>query len=116
MTDGTGTTLYSYIPVTFPPLPGAGQLASVDGPLDNDIITYGYDELRRRVRTSINQVTSAKTNDAANRLVTESNALGTFAFGYDGGSARMTAEAYPNGQTGAWSYMDNFHDVDPAAD
>src|SRR5437867_9803908 len=43
MTDGIGTTTYGYNPVTVPPLLGAGLLATVDGPLDNDTITYFYD-------------------------------------------------------------------------
>ena len=51
MTDGTGTTLYSYNPITGTPTLGANQLASVDGPLPNDTITYAYDELGRRVST-----------------------------------------------------------------
>lgn len=38
MTDGTGSTLYSYNPITGTPALGAGQLAGVDGPLPNDTI------------------------------------------------------------------------------
>lgn len=41
---GVGTTSYGYLAVTNTQL-GAGQLASVDGPLANDTITYTYDEL-----------------------------------------------------------------------
>src|SRR5262249_53449063 len=52
MTDGTGTTTYSYNPVAAIPGLGANQLASVDGPLPNDTITYGYDELGRRISTA----------------------------------------------------------------
>ena len=39
MVDGTGTTTYAYnpIPSVAPPL-GAGRLASVDGPLTNDVM------------------------------------------------------------------------------
>src|SRR5262249_7860290 len=40
--DGTGTTTYAYYPVTTPPALGATRLASVDGPLTNDTITYQY--------------------------------------------------------------------------
>src|SRR5262249_3889733 len=40
MVDGTGTTAYAYNPVTTTPALGAGQLASVDGPLSNDTIVY----------------------------------------------------------------------------
>ena len=47
MTDGTGTTSYSYHLIAVPPALGAGQLASVDGPLANDTVSYTYDELGR---------------------------------------------------------------------
>ena len=56
MTDGTGTTLLRLNPITGSPALGAGQLASVAGPLPNDTITYQYDELGRRVSTAINGV------------------------------------------------------------
>src|SRR5207249_10483806 len=39
MTDGAGSTLYSYIPITDPPVMGAGRLGSIDGPLENDTMT-----------------------------------------------------------------------------
>jgi hypothetical protein len=46
MTDGIGTTSYTHRPVG---QLGAGALASVDGPLVDDTLTYGYDELGRVV-------------------------------------------------------------------
>src|SRR6185503_1915217 len=69
MTDGTGATLYSYNPITGTPALGAGMLASVDGPLANDTITYSYDELGRTVQRAINGVGSAMTFDATGRPV-----------------------------------------------
>jgi RHS repeat-associated protein len=104
MTDGIGTTFYSYAPITATPALGAGQLASVDGPLPNDTITYGYDELGRRVGTAINGVLSTMTYDAAGRVVGESNALGTFTRAYDGSSGRLALEMFPNGLTAERSY------------
>ncbi len=56
MTDGIGTTTYNYLPIAAPPVLGAGRLASVDGPLTNDTVTYVYDELGRPVQTAINGV------------------------------------------------------------
>jgi YD repeat-containing protein len=38
MTDGTGSTVYAYNPITGSPSLGAGRIASVDGPLSNDTI------------------------------------------------------------------------------
>jgi RHS repeat-associated protein len=110
ITDGTGTTLYSYNPVAVSPNLGAGQLASVDGPLPNDTITYEYDELGRRVSTAIDGVATRRTFDAADRVISETNALGLFAYTYDGASRRVLSETAPNGQTSAFSYEDNLHD------
>ncbi len=47
MADGTGLTAYGYNPVAAPPALGSARLASVDGPLANDTISYSYDELGR---------------------------------------------------------------------
>ena len=110
MTDGTGTTLYSYIPVTETPPPGAGQLASVDGPLPNDTITYAYDELSRPIQTSIDGVATLNSYDAAGRIDGVTNALGSFQYTYDAGSGRRLLESFPNGQTMTAAYGDNLHD------
>jgi len=104
MIDGVGTTFYEYVPITSTPTLGAGQLASMDGPLPNDIITYGYDELGRRVSTAINGVASTIGYDAAGRLVSETNALGTFTRTFDGSSGRVVLEMLPNGQSAERSY------------
>jgi RHS repeat-associated protein len=110
MTDGIGTTLYSYTPIAAAPALGAGQLASVDGPLPNDTITYAYDELGRRISTAINGVALAMTYDAAGRVSGETNALGTFSRAYDGTSPRMLTNNYPNGQREERSYAGNLED------
>ena len=110
MTDGVGTTHYAYAPITAAPALGAGQLASVDGPLPNDTITYGYDELGRRISTAINGVASAMTYDAAGRVMGETNALGAFSRAYDGTSSLMVLHSFPNGQTEERGYGDNLED------
>jgi len=112
MADGTGITTYGYISITSPLVLGAGKLASEIGPLPNDTINYSYDELGRRVQTAINGVASTRTFDAAGRIIGETNALGSFSYGYDGSSARLTSEIFPNGQLGARTYLDNSHDFD----
>ena len=113
MTDGTGTTHYRYFPIPIDriSLLGAGQPTSVDGPLPNDTISYGYDELGRRVRTDINGVASTVTLDAAGRITSATNALGTFNYTYDGSSLRQTSQSYPNGQTTERSYAGNLQDL-----
>jgi RHS repeat-associated protein len=110
MTDGTGTTLYSYNPITTTPTLGANQLASVDGPLPNDTITYAYDELGRRVSTAINGVASVMIYDASGRVVGETNALGNFTHAYDGASERLLTNAFPNGLTVERGYAGNLED------
>jgi RHS repeat-associated protein len=111
MTDGIGTTRYSYVPVTGNSALGAGRLASVDGPLPEDTISYAYDELGRRVSTAINNgVASTMSYDAAGRLVGETNALGTFAYGYDGTSRRLSSRFLPNSQVEERQYGGNLLD------
>ena len=68
-------------------------MASVDGPLPNDTVTYVYDELGRVLHRSLNGVDISATYDAAGRITRETNALGAFSIGYDGSSARIGAEA-----------------------
>jgi len=46
---------------------GAGQVASVDGPLTNDTITYAYDELGRVVSRAINGVAMTQGYDPRGR-------------------------------------------------
>lgn len=99
MTDGIGTTLYSYNPITLSPALGAGQLASVAGPYANDTITYAYDQLGRRISTAINGAALAMTYDAAGRIMSETNTIGDFSYFYDGSSGRILAKLFPNGLT-----------------
>lgn len=110
MTDGTGTTRYGYVPITPLPALGAGQLATVDGPLPGATITYGYDELGRRISTDINGTSSSMALDAAGRVTSETNALGTCAYTYDGDSFRETSQTCPNGQATQRSYGGNLLD------
>ena len=111
MTDGTGTTRYSYNPIPGMPTLGAGALAGVDGPLPNDTITYSYDELGRPVHRAINGVDSAMTFDAGGRLIGVTNALGAFAYAYDGSSGRLVSKSFPNAQTTELGYGSNLQDL-----
>jgi len=43
--------------------------------------------------------------DALGRVTTETNLLGTFAYTYDGPTARLATVTYPNGQTSTYSYL-----------
>jgi RHS repeat-associated protein len=107
MVDGTGTTSYAYKAVG---TLGARQVASVDGPLTNDTITYDYDELGRVTGRAINSVGLTRTFDALSRLTGEANPLGTFAYTYQGVTGRVDTTTYPNGQTTTYSYLGNTGD------
>jgi len=110
MTDGTGIMSYSYISITQTASAGAGRLASVDGPLPNDTITYAYDQLGRRVNRTINAVASSLAYDAGGRLVSSVNALGTFTHAYDNGSSQLVLQSFPNGQTTEFQRASNIQD------
>lgn len=112
MTDGTGATSYGYYPITVPPTLGAGQLASVDGPLANDTVTFGYDELGRTTNRSINGAADSDTVgfDSLSRMNSEVNNLGTFGYAYVGVTNRPQTVNYPNGQTTGLTYFPNSGD------
>lgn len=110
MTDGSGTTVFSYHPVTPAGQPGAGQVATVDGPLPNDTITFTYDTLGRRISKAINGVVDSMTLDQIGRVIGETNALGVFSYSYDAASQRRLSMTYPNGQRTAFEYLDNVGD------
>lgn len=112
MTDGTGTTTYSYNPVAAIPTLGANQMASVDGPLPNDTITYEFDELGRRVSKAINGVAMRMNYDAAGRVSSETNALGTFTYAYDGATGRVLTNVFPNGLIVERGYGGNLEDFE----
>lgn len=105
MTDGTGTTAYAFHPITGTPGPGAGQLASIDGPYANDTITYLYDELGRVVSRAMNGVTSTWSYDQQGRLQQQTDPIGTFTYAYTGNSGRVATVTYPNGQTSSYAYL-----------
>ncbi|MGC4082339.1 MAG: hypothetical protein QM736_09600, partial [Vicinamibacterales bacterium] len=109
MGDGIGTTSYTY---KAPGQLGAGQVATVDGPLTNDVIAYTYDALGRVVTRTINGVANSVTwaFDALGRVTSEQNVLGTFTYGYDGVTSRLATVSYPNGQTSTYSYLPNSQD------
>jgi RHS repeat-associated protein len=105
MADGTGTTGYSYNPIAVPPGPGAGRLASIDGPMANDTIAYSYDSLGRAYQESINGTTWTATFDAIGRVAQIVNVLGTFTYNYVGLTRRIDDVTYPNGQVTDLGYL-----------
>lgn len=106
MVDGTGTTQYAYHPIGTPTQLGAGRLASETSSMANSAITYGYDELGLVVSRSINGANATISYDALGRPSQATNALGSFTFGFEGTTARLSALGLPNGMTTAFSYYD----------
>lgn len=105
--DGTGTTGYTYHPITSSASLGAGRLATVDGPLANDTVSYTYDALGRVLTKAIDSISSSYTYDAAGRITQVINALGQFDYTYDGTSRRLATATAPNGVVTALSYLDD---------
>jgi RHS repeat-associated protein len=108
--DATGITVYSYNPISGTPTPGAGRLASIDGPLADDTITFAYDELGRPVSSAVGGLSAGVTYDAAGRLMGETNALGAFVYAYDGPSSRLVYRGLPNNQQEELQYGGNLLD------
>ena len=110
MKDGIGTTLYTYNPITPTSALGAGQVASVNGPLPNSMVTYQYDQLNRITNRSLNNVAQMVTFDALGRPTVVTNALGIFRYIHVGATPRLASESYPNGQTNLYFYYNNTND------
>lgn len=110
MVDGIGTTTYTY---KTPGQLGAGQTATVDGALSNDVIAYTYDELGRVLTRTINGSANSVTwsFDALGRVTNETNVLGSFAYTYDGATPRVATATYPNGQTTTYTYRPTTEDA-----
>jgi len=109
MSDGTAVTTYTYNPITASPTLGAGRLAGIDGPLDTDAITYGYDELGRVTNRSINGAANAASvqYDSLGRIQNVTNVLGRFSYAYVNTTERLDHVDFPNGQKNQYAYFDN---------
>ncbi len=104
MTDGTGTTNYTYEPAGSL---GAGRLFTATSPLANSTITYTYDQLGRATGTSINGSANASSvaYDVLGRVQTATNPLGSFIYNYVSAvSSRLQSVIYPNGQATGYGY------------
>jgi RHS repeat-associated protein len=109
MTDGVGTTTYTFNPINASTSLGAGRLAAISGPLPNSTVSYTYDELGRVLSHSING--SANSNsviyDALGRIASVSNPLGQFTYQYVDLTSRVRSLAYPNAQVTNFEYYPN---------
>lgn len=110
MTDGFGTTQYSYNPIGSTPGLGAGRLAMVAGPFPNSSILYSYDELGRVTVRGINGVSENRFFDSLGRISSVTNALGTFGYSYLGETNKLSGINLPNGQVTTFNYYETTHD------
>src|SRR6185503_4326423 len=88
----------------------AGRLASVDGPLANDTVSYTYDEPGRRASRGLSGFTSGFVYDTLGRPVKQTSPVGDFTVSYDGGTRRPASLTYPNGQATQYTYFPNSGD------
>jgi YD repeat-containing protein len=80
MTDGTGTTSYTYVAIGGN---GALRLYQETPPLAGGTITYGYDALGRvNARTVAGAGAESFGYDAIGRLTSHSSDLGAFTLSY----------------------------------
>jgi len=111
MTDGLGTTNYTYVA---PGNVGALQLQETKGPWGNSTLHYDYDGLGRLTDrkvlkddgTTVIQ-SEAYTYDALNRVTNITNDLGNTSFNltYNGNTTQLTGLAYPNGMNTTLGYL-----------
>jgi RHS repeat-associated protein len=111
MTDGNGTTQYSYVPVGSL---GALKLQQEASPLPSSAITYAYDELGRlNSRTVAGAGAETFAYDTLGRLSGHTSDLGSFALSYLGQTEQITQRqllpATANLETN-WSYLNNVGD------
>jgi RHS repeat-associated protein len=107
MQDGIGTTTWNYYPAG---IFGALQISQVSGPWSNSIVTYGYDALGRQTNRAINGVAELYALDPLGRITNVVNALGSFAYAYDGATERIVDVGYPNTQKSHYDYFDDLGD------
>ena len=109
MTDGTGTTTYSYVSVG---ALGALSLQQESGPLPGGAIAYAYDALGRVVTRTVGGAPAESFQyDAIGRLAGHNDALGTFALGYLGQTGQLALRRLTGGSVAtAWSYLSNTGD------
>jgi RHS repeat-associated protein len=114
MTDGTGTTNYTYnAPAAVGSTTlGGDRLASETGPLGTTAtINYSYDALGRVTGTSVNGTGSSVGYDSLDRVNTATNPLGTFTYSYVGMTPRVKSVSSTSGPTTNYSYLTVNQDV-----
>ncbi len=105
MTDGFGTTTATYNPIAAGLL-GAGRMATLSTTFPPSTLAFGYDELGRVIKESVDGKDETISFDAGGRVQGVTNLLGAFSFDYDGATSRLKQAYLPNGQVTAFDYFD----------
>lgn len=112
-----GVTELTYNAITSTPTFGAGLLAAIDGPFNDDTISFTYDALGRvtsemmiNSAVSLHSVSNKFGYDVLGRISAVTNKLGVFAYSYVGASARFDNISAPSGQTTTFSYYSDTGD------
>jgi len=110
MTDGTGTTQYSYVPIG---TLGALKLKQETPPLASSAIAYAYDALGRLAsRTVAGAGAESFGYDAIGRLTSNTDDLGAFSLAYLGQTGQIAQRNLPSPSTlsTSWGYLPNSGD------
>ena len=106
MTDGTGTTKYSY---AAPGALGAMALAQESGPFTNATAAFQYDALGRITQRRVGGNPETFSYDPLSRVVAHGNDIGEFAMAYLGQTGQITSlQGNSTGTT--WTYDTNTND------
>jgi RHS repeat-associated protein len=106
MTDGYGTTTYSYVP---PGTQGALSIAKETGPAINANASYTYDALGRVTYRAVGGNPETFSFDALGRMNSHADDIGEFAISYLGQTTQMTS-LQGAGIGTQWTYDTNTHD------
>jgi RHS repeat-associated protein len=110
MTDGTGTTHYSYATLH---TNGGLKLSSIAGPYTNGTVGLSYDALSRLTGRTVTGGNETFGYDSLWRINSHVTPLGTFTLGYLGQTGQSTSQSVTNGSTTVstgWSYDTNTND------
>jgi RHS repeat-associated protein len=109
MSDGTGTTQYSYVPVG---TQGALQRLQESTPRAMGTIAYTFDALGRlNTRTVAGSGPESFQYDALGRLITHTSDLGSFTLGYLGQTTQIASRQLASSPLATtWSYLPNSSD------
>ncbi|MGX5805916.1 RHS repeat-associated core domain-containing protein [Bradyrhizobium sp. Arg314] len=109
MTDGTGTTQYSYFQ---PFAQGALQLQQENGPLPGGAANYAYDELGRIISRVVSGAGGETLDyDSIGRLTSHVSDLGSFTLSYLGQTDQITNRQLADSTLStSWSYLANSGD------